>query len=253
MLPPSLSEDQKIWLGRLYRRLKNVSDAIEDDLLINAPEMLFEYLSNNQCRKVLRGSWFGARYYVYKCNSNKYVAIRITDEVIERIPVNLVEKIDKPPIEKEAITLSESKNNLILEKIYDELFVLGPTDNSRGIINIYYETPIELLRASVSLFRPTEERSFYLHDIAIHNKMLELGVYVTRSPIFPAIILDRYRYYFNINGELEDVKKEKTRSELTNIDDRIWFELYEKRDIVERRIRDALTLIIPPEILRQIF
>jgi len=57
MLPPSLSEDQKIWLGRLYRRLKNVSDAIEDDLLINAPEMLFEYLSNNQCRKVLRASW----------------------------------------------------------------------------------------------------------------------------------------------------------------------------------------------------
>jgi len=82
--------------------------------------------------------------------------------------------------------------------------------------------------------------------------MLEIGVYVTRSTI-PAIILDRYRYYFNINGELEDVKKEKTRSELTNIDDRIWFELYEKRDIVERRIRDALTLIIPPEILRQIF
>ena len=245
MLPPSLSEDQKIWLGQLYRRLKNVSSAIQDDLLLNAPEMLFQFLNNNQCRKVVRGSsWLGDFAFVYKCNSNKYVMVELSSDVFRRIPVDLRKRLEEPPAQPE---------HLDLEKMSEELFMLHATKGSRGSIDIYYGTPIELLRKSASLFKPTELRGFYLHYIAIEYDTLMIGVYAVQPPIFPGIIVDTYLYKFNASGELEEIKKQKTASVPTITDGEIWHELYMKRNIVEKRIEDALTLIIPPEILRQIF
>ena len=265
MYSSNLHPDVSIGLTRLVKfHLIELGGAVMSDLLVYAPDMFFQQLYSKGCEKVMGGRYtpgfvIGMMWAVYKCG-DVYVALDLTEDVIERVPSELREKIEmKVPgsISKEYENRLRPEidygRGIILREIYRDYFVLSFVDGS--LLTIYDGRPIELLRnVPVSRFKRELTRDYYLHLIRIEDaNKVTFGVQGRTGGGGGVEVT--YQYDFNKGGNLEMIREDDSSvsKDFTNLDEQILTQIFKKRFEIEMRIKDALSFIMPPEYISQFF
>lgn len=258
----NLHPDVSIGLTRLVKfYLIELGDAVMSDLLVYAPDVLFQQLYSKGCEKVIRiiSTSSGELAAIYKCG-DVYIGLDVSESILRRLPSELRRKVEMEvpesvwrDYEERLRPILDYGKGVILREIYNDYFVLSFVEGS--VLTIYDGRPIELLRnVSVSRFKRELTRDYYLHLIRIEDANKVTFDVQGRAGGGGGVEVT-YQYDFNKGGNLEMIRENDSSvpKDFTNLDVQVLTQMYKKLSEIETRIKHALSFIMPPDYISQFF
>jgi hypothetical protein len=247
-----LSREELKWFTDIARRILSAKRFAENYLYRNLINEFISGLFAMNCNIASKsGAGSRAVSYVFKCGKDMFIDAIIYEEHLYRLNEQLREKLLEAEVEEVSIT--ELRLSHLTLGIFN---AAGPTER----LVVYYGEPLELL----------QRNSLQYHLVSIEG--IDGGVHfvvIAKEPSKP-FNLSHYitKYYFNKEGEcaiLDDTSwywfdpkrgyYEVITSELKQLlpeeHINVLNSIYNKRDIIEERLNNAiyLTLKIPSTIL----